>query len=43
MPEALAARGLESAGSTPGAFGALIKAEIAKYTQVVKAAGIRVD
>ncbi len=43
MPETLAAQGLESAGSTPEAFGALIKAEIAKYTQVVKAAGIRVD
>ncbi|MDP2239110.1 MAG: tripartite tricarboxylate transporter substrate binding protein [Burkholderiales bacterium] len=43
MPEALAAQGLESAGSTPEAFGALIKAEIAKYTQVVKAAGIHVD
>ena len=43
MPETLAAQGLESAGSTPEEFGALIKAEIAKYTQVVKAAGIRVD
>jgi len=43
MSEALAAQGLESAGSTPGEFGALIKAEIAKYTQVVKAAGIHID
>ena len=43
MPETLAAQGLESAGSTPEAFGALIKAEIEKYTQVVKAAGIHVD
>jgi len=43
MPETLAAQGLESAGSTPEEFGALIKAEIAKYTQVVKAAGIHVD
>mgnify|MGYP001562475624 CR=1 FL=1 len=43
MAETLAAQGLEPAGSTPEEFGALIKAEIAKYTQVVKAAGIHVD
>ncbi len=43
MSEALAAQGLEPAGSTPGEFAALIKAEIAKYTQVVKAAGIHID
>lgn len=43
MSDALAAQGLEAAGGTPGQFGALMKAEIAKYTQVVKAAGIRVD
>jgi tripartite-type tricarboxylate transporter receptor subunit TctC len=43
MSEALAKQGLESAGGTPEEFGALIKAEIAKYTQVVKAAGIHVD
>jgi len=43
MTEALAAQGLESAGGTPEEFGALIKSEIAKYTQVVKAAKITVD
>ena len=43
MREALAAQGLESASGTPDQFGKLIKAEIAKYTQVVKAAGIVVD
>jgi tripartite-type tricarboxylate transporter receptor subunit TctC len=43
MSEALAAQGLDAAPSTPEQFGRLIKTEIAKYTQVVKAAGIRVD
>ncbi len=43
MTEALGAQGLESAGGTPGQFGALIKSEIIKYTQLVKAAGIKVD
>lgn len=43
MAEALAVQGLESAGSTSERFGALIKSEIFKYTQVVKAAGIKVD
>jgi tripartite-type tricarboxylate transporter receptor subunit TctC len=43
MTEALAVQGLEPAGGTPEEFGALIKSEIAKYTQVVKAANIKVD
>lgn len=43
MTEALAQQGLEPAGGTPAEFAALIKAEIAKYTRVVKAAKIRVD
>jgi tripartite-type tricarboxylate transporter receptor subunit TctC len=43
MGDALAAQGLEAAGGTPEAFGALIKSEIAKYTAVVKAAKIQVD
>lgn len=43
MTEALAAQGLEPAGGTPGDFSALMKSEIAKYTQVVKAAKITVD
>ncbi len=43
MTEALAQQGLEPAGGKPEEFGALIKSEIAKYTQVVKAARITVD
>jgi tripartite-type tricarboxylate transporter receptor subunit TctC len=43
MTEALAQQGLEPAGGKPEEFGALIKSEIAKYTQVVKAAKITVD
>jgi tripartite-type tricarboxylate transporter receptor subunit TctC len=43
MNEALAAQGLESAGSTPEEFGKLIKSEIDRYTRVVKTAGIKVD
>ena len=43
MTEALAQQGLEPAGGKPEEFGALIKAEIAKYTAVVKAANIKVD
>lgn len=43
MNEALAAQGLEPAGGKPEEFAALIKSEIAKYTQVVKAAGITID
>ena len=43
MSEALAHQGLDAAGAGPTEFGALIKSEIAKYAQVVKAAGIRAD
>lgn len=43
MTEALAAQGLEPAGGRPEEFGALIRSEIARYTQVVKAAKITVD
>ncbi len=43
MSEALAAQGLEPASGTPDEFSKLIKNELAKYTRVVKAAGIRVD
>ena len=43
MIEALAAQGLEPAASTPEQFAALIKKEIVKYTQLVKAAGIRAE
>jgi tripartite-type tricarboxylate transporter receptor subunit TctC len=43
MTDALAAQGLERAGGTPEEFAKLIKTELAKYTRVVKAAGIRAD
>ena len=43
MSDALAAQGLEPAGSTPEEFGRLIRADLDKYTRLVKAAGIRVD
>jgi len=41
--ELLAAEGSEPIGSTPEAFAALIRTEIARWTEVVKAAGIRAD
>ncbi len=43
MADLLNAQGLEPAGGAPGRFGALIKSEVAKYTAVVKAAGIRAE
>ena len=43
MADALSRQGLEAAGGTPAQFRALISTEIARYTKVVKAAGIRVD
>lgn len=39
----LAALGLEPVGSTPEAAAAFIKAEIAKWAPVVKAAGMKAD
>ena len=41
--ERLAAQGLESAASTPEQFGAHIAAEVAKWTKVIKQAGIVPD
>lgn len=41
MSETLFAQGLDAAGAGPAEFGALMKSEIIKYGQVVKAAGIR--
>ncbi len=41
--ERLAADGSEAVGSTPEEFGAHIKSEMAKWAQVVKAAGITAD
>src|SRR5262245_15782030 len=40
---ALAAQGLEVAPSTPEAFAAHIKSEIARFTQIAKAAGIHAE
>jgi tripartite-type tricarboxylate transporter receptor subunit TctC len=37
------AEGADPAGSSPQEFGAFFTAEIAKWTQVVQKAGIRVD
>jgi len=39
--ERLLAQGFEPVGSTPAEFGAYIKAEIAKWAKVIKAAGIK--
>lgn len=41
--EGLLQQGAEPVGSTPAQFGALIKADIAKWSKVVKAANIKVD
>jgi len=43
MVDTLAQQGLEAATGTPEQFGALIRAEIATYTRLVKAAGIKVE
>jgi tripartite-type tricarboxylate transporter receptor subunit TctC len=43
MGEVLLAQGLEPAGGAPEVFGSLIRAEIAKYTKLVKTAGIRAE
>jgi tripartite-type tricarboxylate transporter receptor subunit TctC len=43
MIDTLAAQGLEAAGGTPEQFAALIKAEVAKYASVIKAAGIKAE
>jgi len=41
--ERLQAQGAEPVGNTPEQFAALIKAETAKWAQVVKASGAKVD
>ena len=43
MNDTLAVQGLDAAGGGPDEFGPWIKAELAKYAGVVKAAGIRAD
>jgi tripartite-type tricarboxylate transporter receptor subunit TctC len=39
----LSSDGLEPAGGTPGEFAALLKAEVARWAQVVKRANIKID
>lgn len=43
MVERLAADGSEPVGSTPAAFSQFVRNEVAKWSRVVKAAGIRID
>lgn len=43
MKERMSVQGAVASGNTPEEFGAYIKAEIAKWGKVVKAAGLRVD
>ena len=39
----LTAQGLEPAGNSPADFATMIRAEIAKYAKIVKAAGIKAE
>jgi tripartite-type tricarboxylate transporter receptor subunit TctC len=43
MRERFAAQGAQPIGDTPAQFGAFIRSEIDKWTQVVKFSGARVD
>ena len=43
VQEQLTRQGMDPAGSTPGEFDAYLRAEIAKWTRVVKQAGIKPD
>jgi tripartite-type tricarboxylate transporter receptor subunit TctC len=43
MADTLVQQGLEAATGTPEQFGALIRTELATYTKLVKAAGIKVE
>ena len=43
MKQRLAEQGAEAVGSTPEAFGKLLREEVARWTEVVNAAGIRAD
>jgi tripartite-type tricarboxylate transporter receptor subunit TctC len=43
LRDRLAAVGIDTVGSSPDAFGAYIRQEIATWTKVVKTAGIRID
>ena len=41
--ERMVSLGMEVAGSTPEELGALVKSDIAKWSKVIKEAGVRVD
>jgi tripartite-type tricarboxylate transporter receptor subunit TctC len=41
--ETLAREGIDRAGSSPGEFGAYIRAEIAKWTKIVRETGVKLD
>lgn len=43
VQDKLNAQGLEPAGNTQAEFAAMIRADIAKYSKIVKAAGVKVD
>ncbi len=43
VQERLASQGLEPAGNSPADFATMIRAEIAKYAKIVKAAGIKAE
>jgi tripartite-type tricarboxylate transporter receptor subunit TctC len=43
MKQRLAEQGAEAVGSTPEAFGKLLREEVARWTEVVNAAGIKAD
>ena len=39
----LAERGIEIIGGTPAAFGDHLRAEVAKYAQIVKSSNMKID
>ncbi len=43
LKERTRSQGIELAGSTPGEFAAFLKADIAKWTQVIKEMGVTID
>ena len=43
VQETLAREGIDRAGSSPGEFGAYIRAEIAKWTKVARETGVKLD
>ena len=43
MREALAKLGVDAGGGTPEAFGTLVRGEIARWSKVIKDAGIKIN